>query len=294
MLLNLSFKNALQCTHCGRSYDQEDGLTSSSECPSDACPSRDTKNLKLSAFSVVSYAEDTGQVMVDKVYANKAFEAIVQAAYLRSNQDVCVIAAIPAATVMEYPGAGLVSAETVREQRDVFGLAKHAKTKGTKDFVVVGLYEDNGQHLVAEVTARDGLNAFAKAAAQYPEATFACVLEGLVASDVTTAGEKLAVYVEDLANFEENGWEPPCILLTTTVLENCLAENAVAVANTGGKSFEAIAQRLISNEVLDVLDIYSDMDFPADPAATLTLTELENLFRPALRSALLKAGILEK
>ena len=74
-------------------------------------------------FAVIGYYEENGQVFCDHVTASDPFNAIAKSAAERDG-DPAYIGALPVedTTRLEYAGEGVVFAETVREQSDVFPL----------------------------------------------------------------------------------------------------------------------------------------------------------------------------
>ncbi|MBP8275354.1 MAG: hypothetical protein KAX55_00475 [Propionivibrio sp.] len=74
-------------------------------------------------FAVIGYYEENGQVFCDHVTASDPFNAIAKSAAEREG-DPAYIGALPVEDTsrLEYAGEGVVFAETVREQSDVFPL----------------------------------------------------------------------------------------------------------------------------------------------------------------------------
>lgn len=74
-------------------------------------------------FAVIGYYEESGQIFCDHVTASDSFNAIAKSAAERDG-DPAFIGALPVEDTsrLEYAGEGVVFAETVREQPDVFPL----------------------------------------------------------------------------------------------------------------------------------------------------------------------------
>lgn len=74
-------------------------------------------------FAVIGYYDENGQVFCDHVTASDPFNAIAKSAAEREG-DPAYIGALPVEDTsrLEYAGEGVVFAETVREQSDVFPL----------------------------------------------------------------------------------------------------------------------------------------------------------------------------
>lgn len=74
-------------------------------------------------FAVIGYYEENGQVFCDHVTASDPFNAIAKSAAEREG-DPAYVGALPVEDTsrLEYAGEGVVFAETVREQSDVFPL----------------------------------------------------------------------------------------------------------------------------------------------------------------------------
>lgn len=74
-------------------------------------------------FAVIGYYEESGQIFCDHVTASDPYNAIAKSAAEREG-DPAFIGALPAQDTarLEYAGEGVVFAETVREQTDVFPL----------------------------------------------------------------------------------------------------------------------------------------------------------------------------
>lgn len=87
------------------------------------------QDTQKSEYAVIGFYEDNNQTFCHHVLADGAMNAFAQVAASSADGmqgEPVFVAALPVADTgrLEYPGEGLVYAETVREQGDVFPLHK--------------------------------------------------------------------------------------------------------------------------------------------------------------------------
>lgn len=73
-----------------------------------------------SKYAVLGSYADTGQIFNHEVEATDAFNAFALIA--QEHETAEFIAAVKLPAKIEYPGEGVVCAQTVRDQKDVFPL----------------------------------------------------------------------------------------------------------------------------------------------------------------------------
>lgn len=76
-------------------------------------------------FTVICFDEDTRQINCFHVHATEPIKAFAAAVKQHPSRDLSFVVALPGhqseGDALTFPGEGLVCAETVREQPDVFG-----------------------------------------------------------------------------------------------------------------------------------------------------------------------------
>lgn len=83
------------------------------------------RSAKLKSFMVICFDEDSRQINSFAAKAARGLEAFYAVAQEHPNRDLTFVVAVEGthaatARLLTYPGEGLVSAETVLEQPDVF------------------------------------------------------------------------------------------------------------------------------------------------------------------------------